>query len=73
MEACTAVEREIDKVLSKFSSFSDHASNTLTTLRNDIESLQTQIKEGNCVIEQRESWIYKEVWDRHNLIFLFHF
>ncbi|KAK4323983.1 hypothetical protein Pmani_005350 [Petrolisthes manimaculis] len=43
MEACTAVAREIEKVLTKFTSYSDHASNTITSLHSNIENLQTEI------------------------------
>ena len=46
MEACTAVEREIDKVLSKFSSFSDQATSTLNKMTTEIEMLKRQIDEG---------------------------
>lgn len=50
MDACSAVEREIDKVLSKFTSYSDHASNTITNLRTNIESLRIEIDQGTwCV------------------------
>lgn len=40
MEACIAVEREVDKVLNKFSSIKDHASSTLSDVTDLIESLK---------------------------------
>ncbi|XP_014213776.1 protein RMD5 homolog A isoform X4 [Copidosoma floridanum] len=46
MEACTAVEREVDKVLSKFGAINDHADTTLRDLVNHIESLKKELEEA---------------------------
>nr|XP_018898843.1 PREDICTED: protein RMD5 homolog A [Bemisia tabaci] len=46
MEACTAVEREIDKVLSKFGGINDHAKRCLQDLTCHIENLKEEI--GTC-------------------------
>lgn len=46
MEACTAVEREVDKVLTKFGSISEHGDSTLRDLINHIESLKKELEDG---------------------------
>lgn len=46
MDACTAVGREIEKVLNKFTSYSDHASGTITALHGNLESLQHEVNQG---------------------------
>lgn len=54
MDACTAVAREIEKVLSKFTSYSDHAAGTITALHANLEGLQHEIHQGDararCVV-----------------------
>lgn len=46
MEACNAVEREVDKVLSKFGAINEHAQTVLRDLINHIESLKDDIGAG---------------------------
>jgi len=46
MDACTGVEKEVDKVLSKFGGINDHADRTLGDLCTHIESLKNSIDEG---------------------------
>lgn len=58
MDACNAVEREVDKVLSKFGAINDHAETVLCDLINHIQSLKKDIDEGklkivavkNCIV-----------------------
>lgn len=42
-----AVERELDKVLSKFSSLQDHSSRNLEELIASIQNIQRELNEGN--------------------------
>jgi len=46
MEACNAVEREVDKVLSKFGAINEHADTVLCDLINQIQSLKKDLEEG---------------------------
>jgi hypothetical protein len=46
MEACNAVEREVDKVLSKFGAINEHADTVLRDLINQIQSLKKDLEEG---------------------------
>nr|CAD7568900.1 unnamed protein product [Timema californicum] len=46
MEACNAVEREVDKVLSKFSTISEHADRVLRYITNYIEALKKEYDDG---------------------------
>jgi len=46
MEACNAVEREVDKVLQKFGSISEHANRVLGDVTNHISSLKRELEEG---------------------------
>ena len=50
MEACNAVEREVDKVLSKFGAINEHAEVVLRDLINHIQSLKKDLEEGKCEI-----------------------
>jgi hypothetical protein len=43
MEACIAVEREVDKVLLKFGSISEHAQRTLQDITRHIQSLEAEL------------------------------
>ncbi|XP_014287912.1 E3 ubiquitin-protein ligase RMND5A isoform X1 [Halyomorpha halys] len=45
MEACVAVEREVDKVLTKFGSINEHAGRTLRDVTNHIEALRKELSE----------------------------
>lgn len=46
MEACNVVEREVDKVLTKFGIISGHADTVLNDLINHIELLKKELEEG---------------------------
>lgn len=46
MEACNAVEREVVKVLSKFGAINEHGETVLRDLINHIESLKTELEDG---------------------------
>ncbi|XP_041369149.1 E3 ubiquitin-protein ligase RMND5A-like [Gigantopelta aegis] len=45
MDCCTAVEREIDKVLSKFTCLQDHTNRTIGELINSIQSIRNELLE----------------------------
>lgn len=49
MEACNTVERELDKVLLKFSDINDRAGAVLTDLINHIESLKKELDKGEIL------------------------
>ncbi|KAJ9579561.1 hypothetical protein L9F63_004746 [Diploptera punctata] len=44
MEACNAVEREVDKVLSKFGGINEHAERVLQDITGNIESLKKELE-----------------------------
>ncbi|XP_043488427.1 E3 ubiquitin-protein ligase RMND5A isoform X1 [Polistes fuscatus] len=46
MEACNAVEREVDKVLLKFGAINEHADTVLRDLINHSESLKKELEEA---------------------------
>lgn len=46
MDACLAVEREVDKVLNKFTSIKDHSEQVLEDLCCCVQSLQQEYE--NC-------------------------
>ena len=46
MDACQSVEREIDKVLSKFSDIDRQTSDTLNELLKLIENIKQELSEG---------------------------
>lgn len=48
MDACCAVEREVDKVLSKFGSINEHADRVLQELITYIENLKKELDNGEC-------------------------
>ncbi|XP_032672609.1 E3 ubiquitin-protein ligase RMND5A isoform X2 [Odontomachus brunneus] len=56
MDACNNVEREVDKVLSKFTTINEHAETMLSDLINHIESLERDLEtvplEHNVTPEQ---------------------
>ena len=45
MEACVAVEREVDKVLTKFGIINEHAGRTLKDVTNHIDALRKELNE----------------------------
>ncbi|ESO86491.1 hypothetical protein LOTGIDRAFT_207069 [Lottia gigantea] len=44
MESCTAVERELDKVLAKFNGLKDHSNNTLDELVSSLHSIGNELQ-----------------------------
>lgn len=46
MEACNAVEREVDRVLSKFNDIHEHAGRTLSDLVAYISDLKRELENG---------------------------
>jgi len=52
MEACNAVEREVDKVLSKFGAINEHAEAVLRDLINHIQTLKKDLEEGKYGVER---------------------
>lgn len=46
MESISGVEREVDKVLSKFSGVNEHADRVLEDLMRNIESLKNELDLG---------------------------
>lgn len=50
MEACIAVEREIDKVLSKFGGISDHAERVMRDVCSHIENLKKELEECKLLL-----------------------
>ncbi|XP_078588339.1 LOW QUALITY PROTEIN: E3 ubiquitin-protein ligase RMND5A-like [Branchiostoma floridae x Branchiostoma japonicum] len=47
MDSCVNVEREVDKVLSKFAAVGDHSSRTLQDLVEHISNIRKELSEGN--------------------------
>ena len=46
MEACLAVEKDVDKVLSKFGAINEHSKRVLTELVTQIENLKAELQNG---------------------------
>lgn len=46
MEACNAVEKEVDKVITKFSGIQENSDKTLRDLTNHIEAIKKKIDES---------------------------
>jgi len=46
MDSCVAVDREVDKVFTKFSSLHDHSVNTIDDFISSIENLRKELAEG---------------------------
>ena len=46
MESCLAVEKELDRVLSKFNGLQDHSSKNLEELITSIQNVQRELNEG---------------------------
>lgn len=45
MDACQAVEREVDKVLAKFKGYSQHTAKALDELSSHIQGLKSELEE----------------------------
>ena len=50
MEACTSVEKEVDKVLNKFVSIRDHGSRTVEDLITYLSNLKQELEQGDFLI-----------------------
>lgn len=46
MESCAAVEKEVDKVITKFSAINDHSQRIIGDVIVLIEKLRSSIEEG---------------------------
>lgn len=46
MEACKSVEREVDKLLTKYFSLREHGQRSLKELINSIQSIKRELEEG---------------------------
>lgn len=46
MEACVAVDREVEKVLTKFGGINEHASRVLKDVTKHIESIKNELDES---------------------------
>ncbi len=44
MDSCLGVEREVDKVLSKFSGINEHANKVLEDAANNVENLKQEFE-----------------------------
>ncbi|XP_023024595.1 required for meiotic nuclear division 5 protein souji [Leptinotarsa decemlineata] len=62
MEACLAVEKEIDKVLSKFGGINEHAKRVLSDLVNQIQNLKEEYDntDGDYVLSSVQRDILKQ-------------
>lgn len=49
MEACLAVEKDVDKLLSKFGGISEYAKRILPDLLTQIQNLREEYQNGNLV------------------------
>ena len=47
MDSCLSVEREIDKVLAKFSGLNEHSVNTIEDFICSVENIRRELAEGN--------------------------
>lgn len=50
MEACLAVEKEVDKLLTKFGGINEHAKRILPDLLSQIQNLKEEYHNGNFVV-----------------------
>lgn len=48
MESCVAVEKEIDRVINKFTTINEHSSQVIGDVVNHILALKNQLEEGKC-------------------------
>lgn len=44
-----AVEKEVDKVLSKFGNINEHADRIISDLISFIEDINTELRQGECL------------------------
>lgn len=54
MDSCVAVDRELDKVLSKFSGVQEHSVNTIDDFITSIENIRKELGEGICKLDISE-------------------
>lgn len=50
MDACVAVEKEVDKVYTKFSTINDHSDRVLVDLISYIEKLKNELESGKILL-----------------------
>ena len=49
MESCLSVQRELDKVETKFTGLHDHYSNTIEDFISSIENIRRELAEGTAI------------------------
>ena len=49
MESCLSVERELDKVLTKFTGLHDHSVNTIEDFISAVENIRRELAEGTIL------------------------
>ena len=49
MESCLSVQRELDKVVTKFTGLHDHYSNTIEDFTSSIENIRRELAEGTVI------------------------
>lgn len=53
MEACLAVEKDVDKVLTKFNGINEHSKRVLSELIDQINSLKEELQNGKFLCLER--------------------
>ena len=83
MDSCLGVEREVDKILTKFNSINDHAGRVLNDITNHVENLKQEFELckyllSNFAVTSFEKNISKSIhhlsyYIRANITFLYLF
>lgn len=60
MDACLAVEKEVDRVLSKFGNISEHADRVIADLIAYIENINSELQQGECTFTRFPRCLKKE-------------
>lgn len=59
MEACEAVEKELQRVITKFSGVHEHSKRLLGDVTNNFEDLRSTLAEGNIrPLKKSTAWFY---------------
>lgn len=69
MEACIAVEKEVDKVVSKLESFEKHQARTLQDLIDTVTSMEQEIGAGACGDKRVSPMDSSFIWTRNSSVF----
>ena len=57
MESCLSVQRELDKVETKFTGLHDHYSNTIDDFISSIENIRRELAEGTAVDQNHHPFV----------------